>query len=386
MTHSKPAADPWVRFRAAMSVAQRFAYFDHAAVAPLPRTTAEVIAAWAHDACDGGDTNWPAWSQGVERCRSLAAELLAADLDEVALVHSTTDGISLVAEGFPWRAGDNVVTLANEFPSNQYPWLNLASRGVETRRVAVEHAPTAGKVDLAKVAAACDGHTRIVAVSWVGYLSGWRSDLAALAELAHARGALLLIDAIQGLGAFPLDVHALGIDFLAADGHKWLLGPEGAGLCYLRREHLNLLRPLGVGWHSVVHASDYGRIELDLKPSAARYEGGSQNMVGFLGLAESLHLLLELGIAAIGQRILEITDLACERLRHAGAEIVSPREREHRSGIVTFDLPGQNALEVKRRCLAAGVVLSARGGKLRISPHAYMNSQDIDRLIAALGG
>ncbi len=145
-----------------------------------------------------------------------------------------------------------------------------------------------------------------------------------------------------------------------------------------------MLRPIGVGWHSVEHATDYGHIELKLKASAARYEGGTQNMSGFLGLAESLQLLLDEGQTAIGQRVLEITDLAVERLRGAGAVVLSVREGEHRSGIVTFDLPGQDATVVRRRCLAAGVALSARSGKLRISPHAYTNEADVDRLIDSL--
>ncbi len=153
---------------------------------------------------------------------------------------------------------------------------------------------------------------------------------------------------------------------------------------YLRREHLGLLRPVGVGWHSVEHASDYSRIELNFKPSAGRYEGGTQNMVGFLGLADSLEILLELGQEAIGQRLIEITDLACEQLQRAGATLASPREGDHRSGIVSFEMPGQNSLEVKHRCLAAGVVLHARGGKLRIAPHAYCNEEDIGRLIESL--
>ncbi|HEV3138624.1 MAG TPA: aminotransferase class V-fold PLP-dependent enzyme, partial [Pirellulales bacterium] len=357
-------------------------YFDHSAVAPLPARSRQAITAWVQQAADEGDTCWPAWSRRVEEARTLAARLLNAEPSEVALVHSTTEGIGLVAEGFPWREGDNVVTLANEFPSNLYPWMNLASRGVETRQVV----PKQGKVDLNDLAAACDARTRIVSVSWVGYVSGWRCDLNDLVELAHRRGALLFVDAIQGLGVFPLDVKAAPIDFLAADGHKWLLGPEGAGLFYLRREHLDLLRPLGVGWHSVEHASDYSHIELKLKPSAARYEGGTQNMVGFIGLAESLKLLLDLGTAAIAKRLLEITDRACERLQNAGAVIESPREGDHRSGIVSFELSGHNSLQVKHRCLAAGVVLSARGGKLRISPHAYADEEDIERLIRALGG
>jgi selenocysteine lyase/cysteine desulfurase len=367
-------------FRDAMPVARRFAYFDHAAVAPIPARTHAAIAGWAREAVELGDTVWPRWAKRVEEARNLAARLLGADPAEVALVHSTTEGISLVAEGYPWREGDNVVTLDNEFPANQYPWLNLASRGVETRRVP---APD-GRVDLARLAAACDKRTRIISVSWVGYASGWRCDLDQLVELARDAGALLMVDAIQGLGVFPLDVRATPIDFLAADGHKWLLGPEGAGLFYLRREHLDLLRPIGVGWHSVVHSSDYARIELALKPSAARYEGGTQNMVGFIGLAESLELLLSIGTAALSRRILEITDLACERLRSAGATIASDRQGDHRSGIVSFELPGRDPLEVKKHCLAQAVVLSARAGKLRISPHAYVNEDDVERLQAGV--
>ncbi len=373
--------DTWSSLRAQMPVAAKWAYFDHAAVAPLSSPAQQAIATWTQQAAIEGDTCWPEWNRRVENARTLAARLLGAEAEEIALVHSTTEGIGLVAEGYPWRAGDNVVTLENEFPSNLYPWMNLASRGVETRRVQ----PQEGRVDLTQLAAACDARTRILSVSWVGYVSGWRCDLDAMVELARKAGALLFVDAIQGLGVFPLDVKNTPIDFLAADGHKWLLGPEGAGLFYLRREHLELLRPIGVGWHSVEHASDYSHIELKLKSTAARYEGGTQNMVGFLGLAESLQLLVDLGQAAIGRRVLEITDLACERLRQAGAAIASLREGEHRSGIVSFEMPGQNSASLRQRALAAGVAMSARGGKLRISPHAYVNEDDIERLIDAIG-
>jgi selenocysteine lyase/cysteine desulfurase len=258
--------------------------------------------------------------------------------------------------------------------------MNLAERGVETRRVPTKD----GIVDLNEVAAACDERTRILAVSWVGYASGWRNDLDRLAELAHFRGALFLVDAIQALGVVPLDVSRTPIDFLAADGHKWLLGPEGVGVFFIRREHLGRLRPLGVGWHSVVHDHDFARIELLLKPTAARYEGGSQNMVGAIGLKASLELLSQFGAAALCQRIFEVTDLACERLQRLGARILSDRSPEHKSGIVIFDLPGQDAAQVRRRCHQRGVVLSCRGGGLRISPHAYNDASDIDRLVEAL--
>jgi selenocysteine lyase/cysteine desulfurase len=311
--------------------------------------------------------------------------MIGATTEEIALVPNTTAGIGLVAEGLDWRAGDNVVTLADEFPSNAYPWLNLASRGVETRRVPTEN----GRLDLDQLAAAIDARTRIVSVSWVGYATGYRHDVTRIAELAHERGALMMLDAIQGVGAFPLDVRKTPVDFLAADGHKWMLGPEGAGIAYIRRENLERLRPIGIGWHSVVHSSEYTRIEFNLKPTSGRYEGGSQNMAGMLALGASLDLLLELGLERLSAAILDITDRACERLREIGAIIVSDRRLEHRagqqrSGIIAFELADRDPLAVKKHCLTRQVVLSCRSGRLRISPHAYNNEEDVERLVEAL--
>ena len=371
----------WADFRKEMPAASQWAYFDHAAVAPISGPAHRAIARWNDDALANGDAYYQNWMRQLDETRQRAARLIHAQPDQIALVSNTTAGISLVAEGYPWKEGDNAVLPDNEFPSNQYPWLNLVSRGVEIRRVPTE----GGQVPMESLLAACDARTRIVSVSWVAYASGWRQDLDRLAEMVHARGALLFLDAIQGLGVFPLDVEHTPVDFLAADGHKWLLGPEGAGVFYLRREHLDLLRPMGVGWNSVVHNHDFTHIELKLKNAAERYEGGSTNVPGFLGLGGSLELLLRYGQEAIARRVLEITDLACQRLARAGATIDSVRRGEIRSGIVSFRLPGRNPDTLRKQCLQRQVVLSCRAGRLRISPHAYNDESDIDRLIEALG-
>jgi selenocysteine lyase/cysteine desulfurase len=363
-----------------MPVAERWAYFDHAAVAPLPGPTRAALADWAREAAENGDVPWTNWSRQVEALRELSAEMIGARPGEIALVCNTTEGINLVAEGFPWQAGDNCVTLADEFPSNQYPWMHLADRGVETRRVPANE----GRASLDRLAAACDRRTRVVTVSWVSYSSGWRNDVDCLAEIAHGCGALLFLDAIQALGVCPLDVRRTPVDFLAADGHKWLLGPEGAGVFFTRREHLDLLRPMGVGWNSVVHSNDFGRIELVFKDSAARYEGGSKNVAGMIALLASLRLLARFGARALAERIGQITDLACRRLAEIGAVIYSDRSVEHKSGIVAFELPGKDPDVLRQRCLEAGVVLSCRAGRLRISPHAYNDPSDVDRLVEAL--
>jgi len=363
-----------------MPVAAKWAYFDHAAVAPLTLPARQAIEQYTRQATEEGDTLWPQWARGVEQLRTTTAALIGCQTQEIALVHNTTAGINLVAEGFPWQPGDNVVTLADEFPSNQYPWLHLASRGVEIRRLDTNR----GRLELDQLAQACDTRTRIVSLSWVGYATGFRHDLDAITELVHNRGALLFVDAIQALGVFPLDVRRTPIDFLAADGHKWMLGPEGAGVFYIRQEHLDRLRPTGVGWNSVVDAHDFSHIELKFKPSADRYEGGSQNMVGMLGLAASVELLAQLGTENIARRLLEITDMACEKLTAIGCQIVSHRDGEHRSGIVAFEVPEVDPQALRQHCLQQQVVLSCRGGRLRISPHAYTNEDDLDRLAQAI--
>ena len=369
-----------------MPIVKRWAYFDHAAVSPLPTPTVEALSSWCDEATHQGDTVWPSWNRAVEATRKRAAAIVGAHNDEIALVPSTTSGLSLVAEGFPWQSGDNVVTLMNEFPSNLYPWMNLAARGVETRRVPVHD----GRVSIQNILDACDQRTRLVSVSWVGYASGYRLDLAAVVEAVHHRGAYVMLDAIQGLGVFPLDVKEIPVDFLAADGHKWMLGPEGAGILFLRKAHLDLIRATGVGWNSVAHNFDFARIELVLKESAARFEGGTLNTAGFLALGASLKLLMDQGLSStstsIADQIHRLTDYACERLQSVGAGIVSDRAHDCWSGIVSFRLPQQDHDAVRAKCLQAGVVLSRRGGCLRMSPHAYNNEQDIDRMIDVLKG
>jgi cysteine desulfurase/selenocysteine lyase len=382
LSMSLETSAPWDELRRQMPVARNYAYFDHASIGPLPLAAQQAVCQWATECAESGNVHWSRWAATVETLRAAAARLLGADPQEIALVGSTTQGIGLVAEGYPWTPGDNVVLLSREFPSNQYPWLNLASRGVEPRRV-----PTIDeRVDMDALARSCDSRTRILALSWVGYATGWRNDLNVLADFAHRRGLLLFVDAIQALGVFPLDVRRTPIDFLVAGGQKWLLGPEGTGILYIRQEHLDRLRPLGVGWNSVRHAGDFTRIELDFKPSAERYEGGAQNMAGVMGLTQSVNLLAQFGPAQLGQRLIEVTDAICDEITRAGGVIRSDRREDRKSGIVCFDWPGRDPASVKRQCRARGVVLNARAGRVRVSPHAYCNQQDIDRLLDALRG
>ncbi|WP_347244251.1 aminotransferase class V-fold PLP-dependent enzyme [Thermogutta sp.] len=376
-----PSVPWWRDFRSHMPVCQRWIYFDHAAVSPLPDVSRDAIVRWAHQAAEMGDVVWKQWAGILEQLRASAAQFLGASPREIALVRNTSHGISIVAEGFPWRAGDNVVIPADEFPANQYPWLALRERGVEVRRVP----PREGRVRIEDLLAACDSRTRILSVSWVSYHLGWRHNPGDLAEIAHRVGAYFFLDAIQGLGVFPIDVRDAGIDFLAADGHKWLLGPEGAGILFVREPLWEILRPTSLGWNSVEHPFDFDRIEFRLKPSAARYEGGSANMVGFIGLHSSLQLLQTYGVEGLQNRVLDLTDYLVERLAKFGLSVASDRTtRDHASGIVAVDWPTDSLGTIHKKLLERGVVVSARSGRLRLSPHAYNDLSDVDTLVDSL--
>jgi selenocysteine lyase/cysteine desulfurase len=370
----------WSALRAEFPVTRHWAFFDHAAVAPLSAPAQRALQEWAAYMTDNGGVRLARWNRRIEEVRGLAGRLLNADPLDIAFVKNTSEGIGIVAEGFPWRPGDNVVTAAEEYPANIYPWLNLASRGVEVRLI-----PSRGnRLSVDDLRDALDARTRLVSISFVEYSSGFRNDLAAIGELCRERGIHFFVDAIQGLGVFPLDVQALPIDFLAADGHKWLLGPEGAGILYVRRELVDLLHPVDIGWNSVVGATDFSRIDFRLKPHAGRWESGSLNVGGISALGASLALLLEIGIPAVGARVLELTDHLCQRAAAVEFEVFSSRLPDDRSGIVSLTVPGREPRELVRRCKEEQIVVNQRSGRLRVSPHCYNTPAELDHLVEVL--
>ena len=374
----------WQEFRAAMPVTRKWAYLDHAAVAPLPEPSARCVQQWMHDSMTEGDVVWPQWAKRLEEIRGTAARLINASADEIAFVANTTFGINLVADGLDWQAGDNVVLPDHEFPSNLYPWMALERKGVEVRQVPLDGI----RVCPQRIADACDERTRLVSASWVGYASGYRIDVGQVAAAAHDNGALFFLDAIQGMGVFPLDVQADGVDFLAADGHKWMMGPEGAGIFYVAGKHLSRLRPMNVGWNSVKQGNDFSVVKLELKETALRYEGGSPNMAGNFGLGGSLDLLETYGLAsghsAIAERVLHNSAQLHDRLAEVGADVYSTADSQCGSGIVWFEIPGWDSAAARLELMKRKIVSSFRGGKLRASIHCYNDSSDIEQLAEAV--
>ncbi len=373
----------WDSLRATeFPVAERWAYFDHAAQAPLPRRSAEALRNFSDEQMQDGVVGWPAREQRIESIRDQVALLVNAHRDEIAFIPSTTHGISLVAEGFPWREGDNVVSAAEEYPSNVYPWMNLESRGVTLRLVPSRE----GRIWLDDLARAIDRSTRVLTISHVEFSTGFRNDLDALAELCRKRRIALFVDAIQGLGPHTIDVQKTPVDFMAADGHKWLLGPEGAGLLYVRREWIDRLRPIGVGWHSVVGSYNSPRNDFHLKPSAQRWEGGSFNMAGLFSFGASVGLFLELGPAAASRRILERAEAVRDLAYVAGWTVYGSAREADRSAIVVLERAGIDPDKAARLLRGRGIVVCSRRGRLRVSPHFYNNDEDLDLLRAGLAG
>jgi cysteine desulfurase / selenocysteine lyase len=361
-------------------VSARWAYLDHAAVSPLPKRSADVLRTWTDDQERNGVVHWLDWEAKLKTARANLARLINANTDEIAFVNSTTQGIGIVAEGFPWQPGENVVTAAEEYPSNLYPWMNLKDRGVELRMVPSRD----GRVWARDLFAAMDDKTRLLTISHVEFASGFRNDIDALGEYCRARGVAFFVDAIQGLGPFAIDVVKTPIDFLAADGHKWLLGPEGAGFLYVRREWIDRLRATGVGWHSVVSSYNAPTADFTLKPSAERWEGGSFNMPGQQAFAASVALLLEIGPEAVSARILDRAEAVLGVARSAGWSPVGSTRPGDVSGIVAVEKAAVDPNAVVRSLRASGVAAACRRGRLRFSPHVYNNEEDLDRLRAGL--
>jgi len=323
-------------------------------------------------------------AERAEEVRRAAAALMGVPAGDVAFVKNTTEGLGFVANGLQWRAGDRVVVPDLEFPSTIYPWLALRDRGVVVDLVSPVGAGGCLPVDAFAAAIASGPPPKVVATSWVQFGRGWRTDLAALAAVCHDAGSLLCVDVIQGLGVVPADLESWGVDFAMADAHKWMLGPLGIGVLYVRRSCLEMLRPLEPGWASVSHREQWDNLDLAWDDSARRFEGGSPNMVGIHGMGASVDLLLGAGVESVWEHVSALTDRACEGLAEAGAAVLSDRSQDGRSGIVTFSLNGWEPAALSDLLCTQGVVCSPRGGGVRLSPHGYNTVDDVDRLVSAV--
>lgn len=357
-------------------------YLNHAAVAPWPRRAAEAVQRFAEQNSQLGARDYPDWLKVELRLRERLQRLLnAPSRTDIALVKNTSEALSFVAFGLDWRAGDQVVISDEEFPSNRIVWEALKPRGVEVIQVSLQ-----GRDPEADLLAACGPRTRLLAISAVQYASGLRLDLERLGAGCHSRGVLLCIDAIQQLGALPFDVQASGCAFAMADGHKWLLGPEGLGVFYCRSDLREQLTLHEYGWHMLEHAGDYDRTDWQPARSARRFECGSPNMLGAMALEASLSLLEEVGMARVGEQLEERMQHLQQGLqRLPGASLHSPLDPRRRAGIITFSLAGWDNQQLFTRLRQEQVICAQRGKGVRLSPHFYTDHAVIEQTLALLG-
>lgn len=361
-------------------IKDEYVYFNHAGVCCLPRCAVEAAAGVLQRQLRHGAADYTPWAKGLSEARRAVATLCGAEQDEIAFVKNTTHGLLLAAGALPWRAGDNVVTAAIEFPANIYPWLGLERYGVQTRLVAARE----GRVLLDDLAAAMDDHTRALALSWVQFSSGYRSDLAALSQLCRDRGAYLIVDGIQGLGALQLDLSQLGVDFLCADGHKWLLSVEGCAALYVSERVVGDLNSAGVGWLGMENCFDFLDYRFRPQQNARRFEEGSPNVVGVHALGATAALLLQAGPAAVEQAVLALTADLAERLQGLGCVLTSPRAEGEQSGILTFVHPALSSADLAAKLNARKIVCVERAGNVRFSPHFYNDGVEIERAVEAV--
>ena len=358
-------------------------YLNHAAVAPWPNRTREAVVAFAHENVTYGASRYHLFNEKENHLRRQVCKLInAPSVDDIALLKNTSEALSVVAAGIRWNSGDNVVTSAEEFPSNWIPWDAQKLHGVSLKKVDI-------RVEYPEQALmeACDHRTRILTISSVQFSSGIRLDLELLGDFCKANDILFCVDAIQSIGAHEIDVQKIRADFVMADAHKWMLGPEGLALFYINaavRDALNLYQH---GWHMTATPDDYDIQTWQPAKSAKRFEPGSNNLLGIHALSASLSLVEELGMAYIERELDLRVSYLLERLaEHDRVQLITPVDPGQRAGIVAFKVAGADQQALHKRLLENRVFCALRGGAIRFSPHYYTRIEQLDKTINVLFG
>ena len=360
-------------------------FLAHAGDCPLPRRVAAAVSEYAQQA-SFGDQEGVVFPAILEEGRKLAVSLLNCQPEEVAFVGPTSLGLSLIASGLQFRRGDNIVIYHDDYPSNVYPWMALAAQGVQVRLLNIRQL---GVIRPRDVMGQVDENTRLVALASCHFISGYRIDHAAIGEFLRERGIMFCVDGIQTLGAFPMTVGH--VDFLAADAHKWLLGPCGAGVLYVRKELQEFVNPPIYGWHNVRCPDFVAQEQLVWRGGAKKFEAGSQNLLGLVGLVAAMKLIQEIGVKEITAELLRKRAWLVPALQAQGYTVLcADAPPESASGITTFSKPDADMPALHQRLLEAGVITSLRTDRtgqryLRLSPHCYNTDAELRRVVELLG-
>ncbi len=363
--------------RSDFAVCEKLTYLNHAAVGILPRQTRAALHGFIDAHACAGVVGTFAYERRMDEYRAAAARFIGAPPGTIAMLRNTGDGANVLAAGFPWRPGDELILPDNEFPANAHPWRTLRKRDVHLRYIETARERLTPDVLRRHI----NARTKIVTLSWVSFEDGYRHDLQALAEICRKNGALFCVDAIQGLGAFPIDVQAIGIDALYCGGAKWMLALQGVSFLYVCETLLERLELAMPGWRSVEDMWNFLNYDQPPVADATRFEGGTPNFIGALSLNESISVLASAGTERIAAHVLALTDRLTEGLAGAGAHIASRRGAGQSSGIVTFTLPGADPVELGKALTSDGIVTTYRPGGVRVAPHGYNTAAEIDALV-----
>ena len=360
-------------------IINNFVYLDHAGVSPIShRVKNEIVKFLAHASGETG-FDYNSWGERIEEVRASCAGLIGADSQEIAFVKNTSHGISIVASGLDWKQGDNVIVFEKEFSSNIYPWLNLKDRGVEVRFIPLRDE----RILFEDIEDLMDSRTKLITMSSVQSVNGFMIDLNRLGRLCKDKGILLFVDAIQSLGAVSIDVKECCADFLSADGHKWLLAPEGIGIFYCRKELVSKIRPNLLGWKSVQSDHDFESFDFKLKNNALRFEEGTFNTIGIYGLGAAVDLLLEVGVDKIEKRVHELGNLIISEAEKRSFTLKTPKNTDERGGIISF-AGNFDPKEIAEKLFEKNIVVNYRGGGLRVAPHFYNTETEILKFFETL--
>ncbi len=358
-------------------------YLNHAAVSPWPLCATDAVIRFAQENAYTGAEHYPAWIKKETQLRKQLQTLINAPSSaDIALLKNTSEALSIVAHGLLWQAGDNVVISDEEFPSNRIVWESLKSQGVEVRQVALR--PTSDKTISPEEALinATNDKTRLLSISSVQYASGLAVNLQVLGEHCKHKNILFCVDAIQTLGAVPIDVQAIHADFLMADGHKWMLGPEGLALFYSKAEQRERLKLHQYGWHMLENPNDFEKKEWSIAKSARRFECGSPNMLGIHALSASVELILNIGLEKIGKQVCCNSRYLMEKLSELDdISLITPTEEGRFAGIVTFNVSNKSHLKLFEHYREQRLICALRGDGIRFSPHFYTGKDILDKAL-----
>lgn len=355
-------------------------FFNHASISPMPLDVVNAIKEFNEDIMLHGNMHERRWIRQVEKTREMYARMINAEPEEIAFIKSTSQAISIICKGMKFKKKEKILTADVEFPANIYPWMAMTPKGVEIKFVGAKD----GRVDIKDIEGAIDAKTKIIALSLVEYGSGFRNYVEEVGELCKKRGIFFYLDGIQGVGAIPIDVKKFNVDFMSVAASKWLFGPQGVAILYIRKDIIDEIAYEEVSWRSVIEEESRKQFRVDTCLCARKFEGDNANFAGIIGFGAALKLRETIGHNFIYKNLSKNVDLIFEELKRRHYLIFGPVSKSERAGIIAVNHPEISCEELLRRLLAENIIASIRNNHLRISPHFYQTEDEIEFLFEVL--